>query len=67
MYSTWILLQNKNKTCDTFLYPGRLLYIYITTTLGFILYNNTFVVNSLLSDAYLIEVQYNANCGMFVI
>ena len=35
-------------------------------TLGFILYNNTFVVNSLLSDVYLIEVQYNANCGMFV-
>ena len=29
-------------------------------TLGFILYNNTFVVNSLLSDVYLIEVQYNA-------
>lgn len=35
-------------------------------TLGFILYNNTFVVNSLLSDLYLNEVQNNANCGMFV-
>ena len=34
--------------------------------LGVILYSNTFVVNSLLSDVYLIEVQYSANCGMFV-
>ena len=34
--------------------------------LGVILYSNTFVVNSLLSDVYLIEVQYSANYGMFV-